>query len=209
VLDTIRYVLGVILLVMTPPAIFFWYLIHPLAAFWRKMGLWVTYTVVGILCVGLGFLFFRYRGTLMGPDLGTQWILWIPGATLYGLSAWINALSFRNLTVRTFTGVPELSQGLSRGILLQEGAYGVVRHPRYASVLLGIAGYSLFVNYLGVYLVVLATIPGIFFLIILEERELRERFGPAYDRYRRRVPALFPRTERYHGDEEAPAERIH
>jgi protein-S-isoprenylcysteine O-methyltransferase Ste14 len=33
-------------------------------------------------------------------------------------------------------------------------------------------------------------------LIPMEERELAERFGPAYEEYRRRVPAIFPRLVR-------------
>ena len=71
--------------------------------------------------------------------------------------------------------------------------YGVVRHPRYLSVIVGTAGFAMFVNYVGGYLVVLGSIPALYLVVIVEERELSLRFGDAYQRYRSRVPAFFPR----------------
>ena len=202
-MDTARYALGVLFVVSVPVGILYWYPIHAFPRFWRRLGMPVSYTVVGLLCVALGFLLFRIRGFLLGPDLGTVWILWIPGGLLYGLSAWVNRLSFRKLTVKMFLGVPELSGDGNPGTLLQDGAYGVIRHPRYLSVLLGVTGFSFFVNYLGVYFMVLGTVPALGFLIFLEERELRARFGAEHDAYRARVPALLPRLfrtpKRYQG----------
>lgn len=201
-MDTTRYVLGVLFVVSVPLGILFWYPIHAFPRFWRRAGMTVTYSVMGVFCVALGFFAYGLRGVLLGPDLGTNWILWIPGGALYVTSAWVNRMSFRKLPVKTFLGVPELTGSRGPEVLLQDGAYGVVRHPRYLSVLLGIAGFSLFVNYLGVYLMVLGSLPGMAILIFLEERELGARFGPAYDEYRARVPALIPRFSRTKTDEE-------
>jgi protein-S-isoprenylcysteine O-methyltransferase Ste14 len=53
--------------------------------------------------------------------------------------------------------------------------------------------YALFANYLGAYIVVVLSLPLIHFVVRLEERELRERFGTAYEEYYRRVPRFVPK----------------
>ena len=60
-------------------------------------------------------------------------------------------------------------------------------------IALGTAGYALFANYLGSYVVAIATLPTIHLIVVLEERELAERFGDAFEEYRRRVPRYVPR----------------
>jgi len=192
-MDTIRYVMGVLLVVGLPPAIFFWLLIHPLAAFWRRLGPGISYGVVTVACVVLGVAFFRFRDPFLGRDLGTSWILTVPGLVLYALSAWISIVTRRQLSLRTFAGVPEIAAGDHGGVLLEEGIYGVIRHPRYLSVIVGTAGFSLFVNYLGTYLLVLASMAFLFLVIRMEDRELSRRFGARYEEYRSRVPSLIPR----------------
>ena len=192
-MDRARFVLGVLLIVGVPPAILFWLLIHPLVGFWRKMGPAVAFTIVGGVCVGVGFGIYRFRGGILGPDLGTNWILILLGTILYAVSAWISVITKRQLKLGTFAGLQELSQADSGGVLLQEGIYGVIRHPRYLSVIIGTAGFSMFVNYVGAYLIVLGSIPALYLVTIVEERELALRFGPDYERYRSRVPAVFPR----------------
>jgi len=192
-MDTTRYVLGVLLVVGVPPAILFWFLIHPFVGFWRGVGPWATYISVGTLSLVQFFLLYRFRDVLLGADLGTDWILFSIGFVLYAASAWISVLTKRQLRLRTFAGLQELSEGDSGGGLLQEGVYGVVRHPRYLSVIIGTAGFAMFVNYVGGYLMVLGSIPALFLLVIIEERELADRFGTEYEAYRSRVPAIFPR----------------
>jgi protein-S-isoprenylcysteine O-methyltransferase Ste14 len=80
--------------------------------------------------------------------------------------------------------------------LVTEGIYARIRHPRYLSVLLGLVGLALMANYFGIYVVVAAFVPGLYAIIILEERELVERFGDAYRDYCKRVPRLIPRLHR-------------
>jgi protein-S-isoprenylcysteine O-methyltransferase Ste14 len=112
---------------------------------------------------------------------------------LYGVSAWISVLTRRELSLRTFVGVPELSGETADDVLLREGVYSVVRHPRYLSVIIGISGFAMVVDYLGAYLVVLGTIPALFLVTLLEERELESRFGEDYLEYRSQVPAILPK----------------
>jgi len=83
-----------------------------------------------------------------------------------------------------------------KGKLLREGVYGVVRHPRYLSAGIGMIANALIVNYLGVYVLLIAVVPPGYLMLVLEERELLGRFGDAYREYQRDVPRLIPRPRR-------------
>ena len=58
---------------------------------------------------------------------------------------------------------------------------------------LALVGWALFANYLGLYLITALTMAALYLIVLLEERELRERFGPAYADYSARVPRFIPR----------------
>ena len=192
-MNTARYVLGVMLIVGLPPAIVYWLLLHSLVGFWRRIGTWAAITSIGLVGVGVGFVIYKEKSWVLGTDFGTNWILILFGAFLYGLSVWVSVVTNRTLKLRTFSGVQELAEGAPGDELLQEGIYNVVRHPRYLSVVVGTSGFSLFVNHLGAYLTVLATIPALYLVVALEERELAGRFGNLFEEYRSRVPAFVPR----------------
>ena len=55
-------------------------------------------------------------------------------------------------------------------------------------VALALLGYALIANYLAGYLVFAAWLVVMYPLVLLEERELRERFGEAYDAYCHQAP---------------------
>jgi len=195
-MDTTRRVLGVLLVVSVPPAILFWLLIHPFAGFWRRIGPRPTYLIAGFLFSLLVIALYLVRTTLLGPDLGPNWILLFFGCVLYSISVWISIVTRRQLDNKTFAGFPEVSPDRSKSVLLQRGIYGVIRHPRYAAVIIGVFGFAMVVNYLGSYLVVLGSIPALLLVVLFEERELADRFGAEYEEYRSRVPAFFPRLRR-------------
>ena len=77
--------------------------------------------------------------------------------------------------------------------LVTDGPYRWVRHPFYLSALLGGVGTAL----LAASLLILAATLLVYGLLVvrtpLEERHLAERFGEAYEEYRRAVPAFWPR----------------
>ena len=108
---------------------------------------------------------------------------------------WLELRYWRQLSISTLVGIPELSQQ-RKGRLLREGIYGVVRHPRYLSAGIGMIANALIVNYLGVYALLIAVIPPGYLMLVLEERELLGRFGDAYREYQRNVPRLVPRPRR-------------
>jgi len=193
ILDGVRRVLAILLLVSLPPAILYWYLIHPLADFWRRVGRWVAYTVVVGVSVLIGYGLYLFREPLLGTDLGTHWPVLALGLVLYGLTAAWELQVRRQLSFRVLAGAPELSEDPSESRLLRDGVYATVRHPRYLGVALGMLAMAVLSNYLGVYLLWAASIPALYVVVLLEERELRERFGREYDEYCRQVPRLVPR----------------
>lgn len=228
-METLRYVLGVMLVVFYPPAVVYWLLIHPLAGWWRRRGPVVALAAVGLLCVGLSVLLFLVHDVLMGRDLGTSWWAVGAGVLFYGASVAMEMRTRKQLDFRTLAGVPEVSESAWRRgpgarrpdgsrppsgpdaegpgggseasaardpRLLTEGMYARVRHPRYLGVILGSVGFSLVVNYVGVYVMVGAFIPVLFLVVVLEERELVGRFGQAYRDYQGRVPRWIPRLGR-------------
>lgn len=193
VLDGGRRVLAILVLISIPPAILYWYLIHPLAGFWRRVGRRTAYVVVVAISVAVGYGLFRIRDSLLGTDLGTHWPVLALGLALYAATVVLEVQVRRHLSFRVLAGAPELSGDPSESRLLREGIYSRVRHPRYLGVVVGTLAMAVLAHHTGVYLVWLASLPAFWLLIVLEERELRDRFGREYEEYCREVPRLFPR----------------
>jgi len=193
-MDTIRYVVGVIFLLSLPPGFFLWFAIHPFARHWRKIGAFWTYAVLTPPCLLIMGAFYVARESLLSTDLGTSYLSITLAVVLAVGSAAIALKRKRHLSFGILSGVPELSQKQYPGKLLTEGIYGTIRHPRYVEVTLAIFAYASFVNYLGCYVAALLSLPVLYLIVVLEERELRERFGAEYEDYCRRVPRFFPRS---------------
>ena len=196
-MDRVRYFLGVLCLIMLPPGVLFWFVIHPWARWWRRLGPRRTYLIMVPVLIAVGAWLYRVRGPLLGADLGTNWGLIAIAAVLFGAMTWLETQYWKHLSMATLVGVPELSRPEERkSRLLQEGIYRVVRHPRYASAGLGLMASGLIVNHAGMYILILALLPAGYVMVVLEERELVARFGEAYREYQRDVPRLIPRLRR-------------
>ena len=191
-MSTARYVIAVLLVISLPPAIGWWYVIHPFVGFWRKIGKPITYTVMTVLLLGSILGLFAIRDALVLTDLGTSWIMVGVAAVLIIPALWLAILRSKYLSFAILTGVPELDADGSGGKLLKEGIYAVIRHPRYVEIALGTLAYAAFANYLGGYILALLTIPGIHAVVVIEEKELAERFGEQYEAYRAGVPRYIP-----------------
>lgn len=188
----IGYWLAALLVATLPPALFYWFLIHPFARFWRRLGTRVTYTLVSVVCLLLAFAIFNFHSLYLAERYPFHWGLAIPGIGLYALSAYFEIQCRRHLKFRILAGVPEVDRERP-GRLLTEGIYARVRNPRYLAVLLGMTGIALILNYPALYLTLAACVPAGWLLIVLEERELEERFGAEYVAYKKSVPRLIPR----------------
>jgi protein-S-isoprenylcysteine O-methyltransferase Ste14 len=187
VLSKARYFIAVLMLVSVPPAVALWYAIHPFARAWRRLGALGTYAVLALPAGLLGFALYHYRGLLLGRDLGSQPLLFALAVVAAVPAALVARRRRKLLTQRVLAGVPELSP-TDKGRLLTEGIYARTRNPRYIELLLFVLAYVAFANHVGTWILLLLMFPAIHLVVLLEERELSDRFGAEYDDYRRRVP---------------------
>ncbi len=103
-MDTVRYYLGLLLVVLVPPIVVFWCAVHPLAVVWRRVGPWVAYSVLlGIVFV-LGWGCFLLREVLTGRDLGTYLLPLVLGLSLYFISIRLEIQIRKYLTLKTLVG---------------------------------------------------------------------------------------------------------
>lgn len=196
-MDTFRYILAVLLVVGLPPGLTWWFAVHPFVGFWRKLGARTTMVVMvmffAVTVAGLALI----RDRLLGPDLGLQWPLFGLGVVSCAVAAFIGWKRKKFLTLSILAGVPEVQTDVEkRGRLLDKGPYAVVRHPRYVEIVFATFGYAAITNYLGCWIVAFLTIPAVHLIVILEERELIDRFGDAYREYAARVPRYIPGRSR-------------
>ena len=187
-----RYWMAVLLVIGLPPGVGWWFLVHPFIGFWRKLGPHVTLTIMALCLLASMAGLFVIRDRLLGADLGTHWplvVLAVPFLVAGGMIQWRRR---KLLTFRILAGVPEIAPK-NESRLLTEGIYARIRHPRYVEFALGAIGWAFFANHVGAYAVAILMLGLIYLVVLLEERELRERFGAEYEEYCRRVPRFLPR----------------
>ena len=192
-LSVARYVIGALLAITVPPAMVYWFILHPFIAFWRRVGMKPTFWLLGVFLAGSMAALYPFRDVLLGRDLGTSVPAIVLALPLIVTAGVVSRKRRRHLPFRTLAGVPELSPETHGIGLLTEGIYGRIRHPRYVEFTLALVGWSLFANYLGLYVITALSIAALYLIVLIEERELRERFGPAYADYSARVPRFVPR----------------
>jgi protein-S-isoprenylcysteine O-methyltransferase Ste14 len=80
--------------------------------------------------------------------------------------------------------------------LVEDGPYGVVRHPLYLALVLLAVGTMAAHPSLPTFAGGAGLLAGLAAKITREERALASAFGPRWEEYRRRVPRLVPRRSR-------------
>jgi len=193
-MDKARYFIAVMMIVTLPPSIASWYLIHPFAGFWRRLGTVATFSIVYSLLISACLLLWQLRRTLLGADLGTQPVLLVLAVPAAVVGFIVARRRRRSLNSRILMGVPEISTK-DKGRLLTEGIYARTRNPRYIELFLFAFAYVASANYTGTWILYVLSFPAIHLVVLLEERELRDRFGAEYEEYCRRVPRYIPRRQ--------------
>ena len=192
VLPIVGYYLAALLIVTLPGALLYWLLVHSAAGFWRRVGKNPTFVIVGAVCIGFAALLWTQRDRFMAVHWGYHWPLMALGLVLYAAGAYRDLVIRKQLVFRILVGGPELDAA-APGELITDGVFARSRNPRYCNLMLAMLGFGLIVNYPALYVVLALCVPGFYLIVLLEERELRARFGEEYLDYCRRVPRFVPR----------------
>jgi len=194
-ISVVRYYVALVILIGLQYGVLMWLVIHPLALAkaLRQVGPVWAYGIVAVPGVLLAGTILRLRETILAIDYGTNYLLMALSVIPFTLAVAIYLGHRKYLTLPILVGVPELT-GSREGVLLTEGIYSRIRHPRYVETFLWILGYALFTNYLAMYVAFLLMLPIMHIVVLLEEKELKKRFGVEYEEYCRRVPRYFPRV---------------
>lgn len=100
------------------------------------------------------------------------------------------------LSIRTLVGLPEIAPHKFQSRLLTAGIYSRIRYPRYVEIFVALVGWAMIANYVATYVFALLAAGSLFLVVLLDERELRERFGSEYEAYALRVPRFIPANPR-------------
>ncbi len=194
-MNSVRYFLALFLVVSLPSLFLYWLAVHPFVNFWRGQGIGIAYgSLLTIITVGMLGLF-SIRHLLLTIEYGTRYGLLACGLLCLTLAGMMRFVIQKKLTIKVLLGLPEIAPDRFPRKLITDGIYARMRHPRYVQLLIALLGYALIANYLAVYLVVALWIPGIYIIVLLEEKELRDHFGETYQAYCRQVPRFLPRLK--------------
>jgi len=196
-MDTIAYWLALLTVVMVPPFMLMWYIVHPFARFWRRKGPVKTYSSLILLILLIMRALYIMREPILRAHYGVNWLLVILAIQIFAISMLMGFVRMRHLKPSVMFGLPEIRGEEYPGKLLTEGIYAKIRHPRYVEVWLGLLAIALFTNYVAVYILVAVFVPLTCGVVLLEERELRERFGEEYEKYCAEVPRFFPKKHQH------------
>jgi len=194
--ETAAYYVALVTVVAIPPVVLSWLLVHPFAEHWRKIGPFRAYLILGSIVVIIMVAIYQSREPLLKIHFGVSAPLVILAALLLGFAIYLRVRLRQQFSIPRLLGLPEISSSKGPGELVTKGIYSQIRHPRYLEGGFIIASGALFSNYLAVYLLLGAYIPIIHLVVILEERELKSRFGVAYKQYCEEVPRFVPRLRR-------------
>lgn len=191
-MDTFRYIVALLLVLVVPAAFVYWFLLHTLLPAWRRLGVPAAMAILWLSFFATAVLVSFWRGALLWEDYGFN-----PLCTSVGVICLAAAFVFRLQIERFFPwrsqmGLPEIDPVRHGQKLVTEGPYAHTRNPRYAQMFLAFVGWAFLANYAGGYLSVLLWVPLAAVIVALEERELSRRFGVEYDNYRERVGRFWP-----------------
>ena len=191
-INAVRYYVALVILIGLQYGILMWLVIHPFHKLLRHFDLVWAYLIVAVPLTLLAGTILWFRDVLLATDYRTNYLLMALSVAPFALAVAIYLGHRKYLTLQIVVGVPELTGG-QKGLLLTQGIYSRIRHPRYVESILWILGYALFTNYLAMYVAFLLMLPIMHIIVLLEEKELKERFGLEYEEYCRRVPRYIPK----------------
>jgi protein-S-isoprenylcysteine O-methyltransferase Ste14 len=182
---------AVVILMAEMPVPIYWLVMHGGIGFWRRRDRGrLPYWVAVIAAWGLGgWLLYHFVRPQLFVATARPWWAVAAGAALMLADVAIFSIAESELGGRRLVGQAELA---AKGEMAVGGLYAHVRHPRYLGMMLGVLGVCLLAGSPLLWILAAAWWIAALAIIRIEERELRQRFGPAYAAYAERVPMLLP-----------------
>lgn len=180
--------LAAIVFLVQLPIPLYWFVIHPQVKFWRRHRKACYITGLLLSWGPVTPCLFIFRRQLFRNDRPPVWEM-VFGLALIFFEGWIFWRVRKDLGGARLAGPTELSGG---GEIAHRGIYAYIRHPRYAGSFLAILGACLLAGTRAMWIVAAVWSLLTLIAIAFEERELRFRFGAAYEAYCRRVPRFLP-----------------
>jgi len=171
----------------------FWLAIHLRVVYWRSRprspcGLLIT------LWIGMWFALGVITSPWRSVSLYQAWWTWLPAALLFAAGLWIYRRAGAGFSPAQLGGLPEVVSGHQEQRLAISGIRARVRHPVYLGHWCEMLAWSLGTGLTVCYgLTMFAMVSGAI-MIRLEDRELEQRFGDQYRRYKSTTPAILPRV---------------
>ncbi len=169
----------------------FWMSIHSRPEYWRSrrrspyrilLPIWVGMWIVAAAATA------PWRAVLLYEN---RWS-WIPAGVLFCCGLLLYKFSHSSFTLAQLGGLPEIRGEHSQQPLVTTGIRSRVRHPVYLAHLCEMLAWSLGTGVAVCWtLTALAIVTGAV-MIRMEDKELEDRFGDEYRRYRSTVPAVLP-----------------
>lgn len=183
-----RY-LALLVFFLDLPVPIYWFILHPFGNFWRTR-IRAAFYIAGLgSWTAAGVFIFLFRNKFLAAGVPS-----IPLAALGAALIAANAILFhrvgKDLGHMKLVGHAELTGNAE---LVTVGVYRHIRHPRYAGMIAAVAGACILAGTRWALTVSAVWLVFVFALILLEEREMRARFGSAYRDYCRDVPRFLPR----------------
>lgn len=178
---------------------------------WRSFGAFSAF-LVALFAEMYGFPLTIYllSGWLQSRYPGVDWLSHDAGHLLEMLFGWqanphfgpFHFLSFVLIGagfLLTASAWRVLYAAQQRGMVATTGPYDYVRHPQYVGFIVVLFGFL--VQWPTLLTLVMFPVLVVMYLRLAkqEEREVRVKFGEAYDRYAERVPAFLPHWSRIAG----------
>ena len=184
-------VLAIIAVAPASVPLYFW-------AFWTKFDFFrrhpaLAYSLMlGVLGGGIAAAI-ALREPLLSVGVAMPTAVRVLGWLVIGAAMVFGTIADRQIGFRVRSFMP-FFEDRGRIELVTTGAYGVVRHPIYASGIWFQLGAALVTGYAAVAVACVVFTLGALWFTRQEERRLVTLLADptAYDRYRARVPALFP-----------------
>lgn len=166
---------------------------------WGELAYRNAFAIHGVPGLALILSAVIHIAYMPGPAIPLGW--WSPGVVTLGLffcvvgfGIWARAIfafGFDNLAL-LYVYYPE------EGRLVDTAIYGILRHPTYAGVIrFGLGMALLNGNWFALAFGLFMPLGMTFWLRLVEEKELIERFGAGYTDYRKRVPAFWPQPRHW------------